>query len=80
MGRCALGTPNIRERQYPILQTSHVQHTGDTSSTSTTGLTLRFLLVTISTLSMGSVNWKCMVSDLKRPNGLELVFYALLSV
>ena len=40
---CVLGAPTTQDAQYPILSTSPVLTTGDTSSTTTTGLIPRIL-------------------------------------
>ena len=65
---CALGTPSTQEPRYLILSTSPVLTTGDTSSTTTTGLTGRILRGIIQTPSISSVKWKCTVRNLICPD------------
>ena len=59
---CVLGTPTTPQPPYLTLSTSPVLTTGDTSSTTTTGLTGRILKGILITPIMNSVNWKCLVS------------------
>ena len=55
---CALGTPSTQEPRYLILSTSPVLTTGDTSSTTTTGLVLLILRDILCTLIMNFVKLK----------------------
>ena len=65
---CVLGTPTTPEPRYLILPTSPVLTTGDTSSTTTTGLILRILRGILITPGLNSVKWKCTVRTLICPD------------
>ena len=56
------------EPRYLILSTSPVLTTGDTSSTTTTGLILRILRGILYTTTMSSVKWKFTVRNLICPD------------
>lgn len=58
---CVSRTPAILETQYPTVQTQRVPYMGDTSSSTTTGPTLRFLMGILCTHSVICVKWKFMV-------------------
>ena len=58
---CVSGTPTTPKPPYLILSTSHVLTPGDTSSTTTTELTNRFLMGILRPLTTIFVKLKCMV-------------------
>ena len=58
---CALRTKTTLKPQYLTLSTSHAVTMGDTSSTSITGLILRFPTATLHTPSMNSAKYRCTV-------------------
>ena len=60
---CVLGTPTTPEPRYLILSTSPVLTTGDTSSTTTTGLILRILRGILVSPTLTFVKWKCTVRN-----------------
>ena len=62
---CVLGTPTTPEPRYLILSTSLVLTTGDTSSTTTSGLILRILWGILVTLGLEFVKLKCTVRILQ---------------
>ena len=64
---CVLGTTTTLEPQYLILSTSPVLTTGDTSSTTTTGLILPILMSILYTPTMNFVKLKCTVRK-KKPD------------
>ena len=55
---CVLWTPTTPMQRYLIPSTSAVNTTGDTSSTTTTELILRFPMTTMNTHTMNSVRLK----------------------
>ena len=61
MEYCVLGTSTTPEPRYLILSTSPVLTTGDTSSTTTTGLTVSILRGIIIPPVLDSVKWRCTV-------------------
>ena len=62
---CVLRTPTTAEPRYLILSTSPVLSTGDTSSTTTTGLILHILRGILMTPLLNSVKWKCTVKSMQ---------------